>query len=162
MPVLLKRAREAASPKDGARVLVDRKRPRGYAKAAAKGTEELATKAAAKDAAKDALKLHAWLPGLGPSDELQRWFNERPRQWPIFRRRYLAELCTDEAEDSLSELHAIAATEKTVTLLTSARDQQHSHAAILRDLLDGVKKPPSTSGPTRAASSGRIRARRPR
>ncbi len=42
-----------------------------------------------------------------------------------------------------------------MTLLTSAEDQEHSHAAILRDLLGGVKKPPSTSGPARAASAGR-------
>ena len=147
MSILLKRASEAASSEDGARVLVDRRRPRG----------------AARGAAKEALKLQAWLPGLSPSEELQDWFEERPRQWPIFRRRYLAELCTAEAEDALGELHSIAASEPTVTLLTSAKDQEHSHAAILRDLLDGVRKPPSTSGPARAAASGgRMRARRPR
>jgi len=150
MSVLLKRAREAASPEDGARVLVDRRRPRGSANGVA------------KEAAKEALSLQAWLPRLDPSDELRRWFNQRPRQWPIFRRRYLAELCTAEAEAALSELHAIAASEPTVTLLTSAKDQEHSHAAILRDLLQGVRKPPSTSGPARAAAGGRIRARRPR
>ena len=147
MSILLKRASEAASSEDGARVLVDRRRPRG----------------AARGAAKEALKLQAWLPGLSPSEELQDWFEERPRQWPILRRRYLAELCTAEAEDALGELHSIAASEPTVTLLTSAKDQEHSHAAILRDLLDGVRKPPSTSGPARAAASGgRMRARRPR
>jgi uncharacterized protein YeaO (DUF488 family) len=151
MSILLKRAREVASPKDGVRVLVDRRRPPGYA-----------PKATKEGGAKEALKHQEWLPWLGPSEELRRWFNERPRQWPIFRKRYLAELCAAEAEDALSELHAIAARAKTMTLLTAAKDQEHSHAAILRDLLDGVKKPPSTSGPTRAASSGRIRARRPR
>ena len=150
MSILLKRASEAASPEDGARVLVDRRRPRGL------------TKAVAKADAMEALKLRAWLPGLGPSEELQTWFNERPRQWPIFRRRYLAELSAPEAEDALSELHGIAASAPTVTLLTSAKDREHSHAAILRDLLGGVRKPPSTSGPARAVSSGRIRARRPR
>lgn len=142
MSILLKRASEAASPEDGARVLVEHRRPRGIAK--------------------EALKLRAWLPVLGPSEELRHWFNERPRQWPIFRRRYLAELCTGEAGDSLIELHAIAASEPTVTLLTSAKDQEHSHAVILRDLLEGAKKPPSTSGPAWAAAGGRIRARRSR
>ncbi len=146
MTILLKRASEAASPEDGARVLVERRQPRGVA----------------KDEAEEALHLRAWLPVLGPSEELRHWFNERPRQWPIFRRRYLDELCNGEAEESLIELHAIAASEPTVTLLTSDKDQEHSHAVILRDLLGGVKKPPSTSGPTRAASGGRIRARRPR
>jgi uncharacterized protein YeaO (DUF488 family) len=142
MSILLKRASEAASFEDGARVLVDRRRPRGFAK--------------------ESPALQAWLPALNPSEELQRWFDERPRQWPIFRRRYLAELCSAEAEDALGELHAIAASEPTMTLLTSAKDQERSHAAILRDLLEGRKKPPSTTGPARAAASGRIRARRPR
>jgi uncharacterized protein YeaO (DUF488 family) len=146
MSILLKRVSQAASPEDGARVLVERRPPRGVAKAAAK----------------EALALRAWLPLLSPSEELQHWFNERPRQWPIFRRRYLEELCIEGVEDSLIELHAIAASEPNVTLLTSAKDQEHSHAVILRDLLGGVRKPPSTSGPTRAAASGRIRARRPR
>ncbi|MGA3126780.1 MAG: DUF488 family protein [Candidatus Korobacteraceae bacterium] len=142
MAILLKRASEAASSRDGARVLVDRRRPRGVSE--------------------ESLKLQAWLPVLGPSNELRRWFNQRPLQWPSFRRSYLAELATGETEDSLTQLHAIAASQRTVTLLTSAKDQKRSHAAILRDLLDGVKKPPSTSGSARAASSGRIRARRNR
>lgn len=143
MAILLKSVREAASSEDGARVLVDRRRP--------------------VRVAKEALELRAWLPGLAPSAELRRWFEERPSQWPQYRRRYLAELCTEKASDALSELYAIAAGETTITLLTSAKDQERSHAAILRDLLQGVKKPPSTSGPTRAASGGgRIRARRNR
>ncbi len=146
MTILLKRATEAASPEDGARVLVEHQLPRGVG----------------KKAATEALRLRAWLPVLGPTEELRRWFSERPRQWPIFRRRYLEELCSGDAEESLIELHAIAASEPTVTLLSSAKDPEHSHAVILRDLLGGVKKPPSTSGPTRAASGGRIRARRPR
>jgi uncharacterized protein YeaO (DUF488 family) len=142
MVIRLKPVREAASPEDGARVLVDRLRPARVAK--------------------DLLQLRAWLPELGPSQELRRWFEERPLQWQNFRRRYLAELCTEEAANALSELHMIAAGESTLTLLTSARDQERSHAAILRDLLQGVKKPPSTSGPARAAAGGRIRARRNR
>ena len=142
MPILLKRATQAASAEDGARVLVERQRPRRISK--------------------EALQLREWLPKLSPSEELQQWFKERPRQWPIFRQRYLEELCNQEAEDSLIELHEIAASEPTMTLLTSTRNQEHSHAAILRDLLQGLKKPPSTSGPTRAAAGGRIRARRSR
>jgi len=108
------------------------------------------------------MELKSWLPTLGPSDTLQRWLTERPTQWPVFRRRYLAELCEQKAADALGELESIAQSERSITLLTAAKDPEHSHAAILRDLLDGVKKPPATTGPTRAAASGRIRARRPR
>jgi uncharacterized protein YeaO (DUF488 family) len=142
MAILLKHVREEARPEDGARVLVDRRRPRGVNK--------------------DSLELRSWLPTLGPSAELLRWFDERPSQWRLFRREYVAELCDQKAVEALTELEEMAAEEKRLTLVTGAKDQEHSHAAILRDLLEGVKKPPATSGPARAAASGRIRARRPR
>ena len=98
---------------------------------------------------------------LAPSDLLRRWFDERPRQWQLFRRRYLAELCTEEAAAALGMLHELAASEPCMTLLTIAGEPERSHAAILRDLLQGVRKPPSTTGPARAAAGGRIRAPRP-
>jgi len=142
MAILLKDARVPASAEDGARVLVDRRRPRGVAE--------------------DALELRAWLPELAPSAELQHWFAEKPRQWPLFRRRYFMELTDECAVSALKELHTIAGSEANMTLLTSTADQEHSHAAILRDLLNGVKKPPSTTGPVRAESRGSIRARRSR
>jgi uncharacterized protein YeaO (DUF488 family) len=142
MAILLKHVREEAQPEDGARVLVDRQRPRGVDESS--------------------LELRSWLPMLGPSVELRRWFDERPSQWQLFRRQYVQELCDQKAVEALTELEAIAAEEKRLTLLTGAKDQEHSHAAILRDLLEGVKKPPATSRPARAAASGRMRARRPR
>lgn len=141
MAILLKSAREAASPEDGARVLVERQQ-QGRVR-------------------KDSLELRACFAVLAPSEELRRWFDERPRQWLLFRRRYLAELCTEEAAAALSQLHAIAASEPTLTLLTLDEEPERSHAAILRDLLQGTRKPPSSTGPVRAAA-GRVRAGRPR
>jgi uncharacterized protein YeaO (DUF488 family) len=140
MAILLKCAREAASPEDGARVLVERRRPGGVRK--------------------EALELRAWLASLAPSDPLRLWFDERPRQWLLFRRRYLAELCGEEAAEALSWLHAMAASEPTMTLLTLAGEPERSHGAILRDLLEGVRKPPTSSGPARMASGAGVRARR--
>lgn len=140
MAVLLKRVHTPASPEDGERVLVDRQRP--------------------SRPGEEALKFRAWLPVLGPSEELRRWFATRPQRWPEFRRRYLAELRSESASQALIDLHAIAASEPTTTLLTAAEDQERSHAAILRDLLEGKKKPPATSGPSRAASGERNRVRR--
>lgn len=143
MAVLLKRARQAASAEDGARVLVDRRRPRGISE--------------------EALALRAWLKALAPGEDLQRWFKLHPRQWMVFRRRYFDELRNEEAMKALDELHSIAAHANRVTLLTSADQPERSHAAILRDLLQGAKKPPSTTGPATAASPGGVRAaRRPR
>jgi uncharacterized protein YeaO (DUF488 family) len=142
MAVLLKRAREVPSPEDGARVLVDVQRPRGMSE--------------------DALELRAWLKELAPSEELRRWFMERPRQWPLFRRQYLGELCSEGAVAAFNELHNIAASEPTTTLLSSAKEPEMSHAAILRDLLQGARKPPSSTGPAKAVASGKISARRGR
>jgi uncharacterized protein YeaO (DUF488 family) len=108
--------------------------------------------------------LRAWLPALAPSDELRRWFASRPTQWPTFRRDYLASLADPEQEAALGALETLvnseALTKRPVTLLSAAADPDRSHAAILRDLLEGVRKPPATSGPTRAAAGARIRARR--
>ncbi len=140
MPVLIKSMREAASKKDGARVLVERRRPRGIEK--------------------EAMKLRAWLAVLAPSDELRHWFAERPRQWLGFRRRYLAELCMEEASAALSMLHDLADSVPVLTLLTRAGEQERGHGEILRDLLDGAKKPPSSTGPVRMAAGGPVRARR--
>ena len=140
MPVLIKSIGEAASKRDGARVLVERRRPRGINQ--------------------HAMKLRAWLAVLAPSDELRGWFDERPQQWLGFRRRYLAELCTEEASAALSMLHDLADKEPILTLLTRSGEQERGHAAILRDLLDGVRKPPSSTGPARMAAGGPVRARR--
>jgi uncharacterized protein YeaO (DUF488 family) len=144
MAILLKNVRLVPTGEDGVRVLVERRRPSGMKK--------------------DSPKLDAWLPALAPSDELQRWFNTRPSQWVPFRRDYLAELSGAEAEAALRELEAIVMAEAVggcaITLLTAAKDEERSHAAVLRDLLEGVRKPPATSGPARAAAGARVRARR--
>ncbi len=142
MAILLKSAREAASPEDGARVLVERRRPSGVAR--------------------DSLLLRNWYPALGPGDDLRRWFAQRPTQWPIFRHRYLLELLDQKATDALGELHSLVEDEGTVTLLATTKNPERSHAAILRDLLEGVRKPPATSGPDRAVRGVRIRAQRAR
>ena len=141
MNVVLKRVGDEISPDDGARVLVERHRP-------AELTDEK-------------LQLAAWFPLLAPSAELLRWFGAMQRRWPLFRRRYLAELSEPAREEPLIWLHQLAANEQRVTLLTDAADPERSHAAILRDLIQGVRKPPATSGPVRAAS-GRMQARKPR
>jgi hypothetical protein len=50
-----------------------------------------------------------------------------------------------------------------VTLIYSSAEQEYNNAVALKELLDGSKKPPSSSGPAKAvAASGRIAKRRPR
>lgn len=139
MPVNLKRAYEKPSTLDGTRVLVERLWPRGLTK--------------------DAAALDAWLKEVAPSGELCRWFRERPALWPAFRKKYLAELAHPEASRALEELYSLAGKKRQLTLVFAARDQEHNNAVILKQLLEGMRKPPSTSGPKGAAATATRAAR---
>lgn len=141
MGVHLKRAYEEPSRSDGARVLVDRLWPRGITK--------------------DGAKLKAWLKDLAPSDELRHWYHERPSQWQAFRRKYLAELSTPEAIAALEQLYEIADSHKALTLVYASKNEHRNNAVVLKELLEGIRKPPSSSGPAKAAAMPqRARARR--
>ena len=139
MPVNLKRAYEKPSLSDGTRVLVERLWPRGLTK--------------------DAVALDAWLKDVAPSDELRRWFHARPGLWPAFRKKYLTELANPEASRALEELYSLAGKKRQLTLVFAARDQEHNNAVILKQLLEGMRKPPSTSGPKGAAATATRAAR---
>jgi uncharacterized protein YeaO (DUF488 family) len=138
MKVMLKRVYDAADASDGFRVLVDRLWPRGLTKQAARAD--------------------AWLPDIAPSHELRRWYHARPSQWPEFRNRYIRELSGTEAMSALSQLHEMVRDQAKVTLLFASRNPEHNNASVLKQLLEGARKPPSSSGPARAVA-GRDRAR---
>lgn len=112
MTILVKRIYEPAAKSDGFRVLVDRLWPRGIAK--------------------ESTKLDLWLPDLGPSTELRRWFNHDPARWDEFRRRYQAELL-----EKTVLLATITEQAKTgpVTLVYSAKDEQYNQAVALQGFL---------------------------
>jgi uncharacterized protein YeaO (DUF488 family) len=113
--ICLKRAYEPPSAEDGLRVLVDRLWPRGLGK----------TEAA----------IDRWLKEVAPSSELRRWFGHDPCKWDEFRRKYEVEL--SGRGDLLEELRQ-AAREGPLTLVYSARDQEHNQAVVLRDVLKDV------------------------
>jgi uncharacterized protein YeaO (DUF488 family) len=140
MPVALKRAYDPPSSHDGVRVLVDRLWPRGVKKEAA--------------------KVDLWLRDVAPSNELRKWFHERPSQWLAFRKKYLQELTNPEASAALDQLHQLAKRRKPLTLIFSAKNELQNNAVVLKELLDGMKKPPSSTGPGGIAA-GRARARMP-
>jgi uncharacterized protein YeaO (DUF488 family) len=127
MPVAVKRVYESVSRSDGARVLVDRLWPRGLRKS---------------DVA-----LQEWFRELAPSNELRKWFHAQPDHWLTFRKRYLKELASPEAEKDLRNLYALAHKRKRVTLLYASKNQQRNNAVVLKDLLDGMRKPPTGTGP---------------
>ncbi|MBM4128183.1 MAG: DUF488 domain-containing protein [Nitrospira sp.] len=109
MEILIKRIYESPAKSDGFRVLVDRLWPRSISKEKA--------------------QLDLWLPDLGPSATLRQWFNHDPARWEEFRRRYYAEL--NAKQELVTELKG-RAKQGTVTLLYSAKDEQHNQAVVLR------------------------------
>lgn len=111
--IRLKRAYEPAAPDDGQRFLVDRVWPRGVTR--------------------DALDIDGWAKEAAPSSELRKWFGHDPSRWNEFQQRYREELAS--RADVLRPL-VDAARKGTVTLVYSARDEQHNQAVVLKDVLD--------------------------
>src|ERR1700690_2276113 len=135
MPVAVKRVYEPVSRSDGARVLVDRLWPRGLSK----------TEAA----------LQEWLRDLAPSDELRKWFHAQPEQWALFRKRYLKELTSPVAEKDLQKLYSLAHKRKRLTLLFASKNEKRNNAVVLKDLLHGMRKPPTGTGPGALRTMGK-------
>ena len=142
MTVVLKRVYAEPSPHDGTRVLVDRLWPRSLTKS---------------DAALD-----VWLKDLAPSNELRKWFHARPQQWSKFRELYLKELTTEAANTALQQLYELQKKRRRLTLLFASKNEERNNALVLKQLIDGERKPPTGTGPIRAATTKRGRASRPR
>jgi uncharacterized protein YeaO (DUF488 family) len=139
MSVLVKRVYDAASPSDGTRVLVDRLWPRGLTK--------------------DDAAVKFWLRDLAPSTELRQWFHANPDASRLFRKRYLKELANEKASTAVDKLHQLVNSKVKVTLLYASRNEEHNNATVLKELLEGMPKPPSSVGRTTA---GRTRIRKAR
>ena len=140
--ISVKRIYDKPARTDGTRVLVDRLWPRGLKKEEA--------------------RLDAWLRDVAPSNELRKWFHEQPEEWPNFRRRYLKELAQPEAAEALQELYSFAAQSARVTLLFASRNLERNNATVLKDLLEGMRKPPTGTGPVKATARERKVRRMPR
>jgi uncharacterized protein YeaO (DUF488 family) len=112
MDVRLKRAYEPAGPADGYRVLIDRLWPRGVSKARA--------------------ALDEWDRELAPSAELRQWFAHEPSRFEEFRRRYIEELRGQRPRLAHLRRRARAGT---LTLVYSARDDEHNDAVVLAQIL---------------------------
>jgi uncharacterized protein YeaO (DUF488 family) len=137
MAIVVKRVYEKPARSDGARVLVDRLWPRGLTK----------EKAA----------LDLWLRDAAPSDALRKWYHAHREAWLLFVKRYLKELKQPEAAAAVEQLYALKAKRSQLTLLYAARDEKHNHAHVLQQLMEGMKKPPTGTGPARAAKQRAVR-----
>jgi uncharacterized protein YeaO (DUF488 family) len=140
MAIALKRVYDPPADNDGVRVLVDRLWPRGLTK--------------------DAAAVELWLKDIAPSDGLRRWYHAHPSMWEQFREKYLHELRSEAAAAALHQLYGIAAERKHVTLLFASKNVDRNNATVLKELLDGRKKPPRSTGPERPAASARVAAAR--
>lgn len=141
MRVAIKRVYEPAARNDATRVLVDRLWPRGLTKAGA--------------------AIDEWLRDLAPSNELRRWYHARPDHWADFRKKYLKELKSPQCETALHRLYELAHQKKRLTLLFASKNETHNNAVVLKELLEGGRKPPTGTGPGAAhAMRKRAAARR--
>lgn len=111
--VKVKRVYDPPGRDDGTRVLVDRLWPRGLSR------HEVAA--------------DLWLRDAAPSPALRRWFGHDPRRWRGFRAKYRRELAS--REDTLALLDDLRR-RSPLTLLFGARDAEHNHAVVLREVLD--------------------------
>ena len=111
--IRIKRVYEKPASEDGCRVLVDRLWPRGMKNEAA--------------------HLDLWMKEVAPSDTLRKWFGHEPEKWPEFQKRYRVELA--KKHELVAELQKMAKERGTLTLLYSARDEQHNQAVALAELL---------------------------
>jgi uncharacterized protein YeaO (DUF488 family) len=112
--IRLKRIYEPPSKEDGIRILIDRLWPRGITKEEA--------------------QLDEWNREIPPSGRLRAWFGHDPARWAEFSQRYRDELT--EHPDALSDLRR-QAQQRRITLLYAARDEAHTHAIVLRNVLLG-------------------------
>ena len=116
--ILLKRIYEDSSTDDGYRIFLDRLWPRGLRKEEA-GFDE-------------------WRKDITPSKELRQWFHEdMDLHWEVFQGRYQMEIMQNP--DFVPFLREIE-TYPVVTFLTAAKDIEHSHLTILKEVIEDFIK----------------------
>lgn len=108
----IKRIYDEPTDDDGYRILIDRLWPRGISKAAA--------------------KIDLWPKEFTPSTELRKWFHTNPNQYDKFVPKYFQEL-----EEQRTEIEQMikAITHQTITLVTSVKYPERSHAVVLQKFL---------------------------
>lgn len=111
--IRVKRVYALPSASDGTRFLVDHLWPRGLKK--------------------EAVQVKSWIKTVSPSNELRHWFGHEPAKWKEFQRRYFAEL--DRKPETWQPLLE-AAQEADLTLVFSARDEEHNNAVALKNYLE--------------------------
>jgi uncharacterized protein YeaO (DUF488 family) len=110
----IKRIYDPPSKADGRRVLVDRLWPRGMKKEEARVDE--------------------WMKDISPSNVLRKWFSHDPSRWKDFRVKFRKEL--KGKQDLVERLRDYSAKGR-VTLLYSAKDEEHNNAVVIKEVVEG-------------------------
>ena len=113
MEIKVKRIYEEVAKSDGTRILVDRIWPRGVSKENA--------------------QLDDWIKEIAPSTELRKWFNHEEDRFKEFSKRYKKEL---EGHKDLTDKLLEKGKKTRLTLVYSAKDEQHNQAVVLKEFLD--------------------------
>ncbi|MEO9308292.1 MAG: DUF488 family protein [Nitrososphaera sp.] len=112
--IKIKRIYEKYSADDGFRVLVDRLWPRGISKPHS--------------------HVDLWLKEIAPTNDLRKWFSHDAAKWKSFEIKYRKELQENILVETVKDLEK---KHHTITLLFSAKDEQHNNAIVLqRFMLD--------------------------
>lgn len=69
--------------------------------------------------------------------------------------KYLQELKSPEAAEALEQLREIVARESHVTLVFASKELEHNNATVVKELVEGKKKPPKSAGATAKAARAR-------
>ncbi len=111
--IKIKRVYEKYSSDDGFRILIDRLWPRGVSKHNA--------------------HVDLWLKEIAPTDFLRKWFSHDPKKWNTFKKKYITELKKNKL--TVDKIKDLKKEHKNITLVFSAKDEQHNNAVVLSEFL---------------------------
>jgi len=111
--LMIKRIYEKAEPGDGYRILVDRIWPRGISKEEA--------------------RMDFWARDMAPSAAVRKAFGHDPAKMDVFSQQYRAELEQNPVAAKFLQVVADKLAKGQVTLLYSAKDEQHNQAVVLKE-----------------------------
>jgi uncharacterized protein YeaO (DUF488 family) len=111
--IRIKRIYEEYSPDDGFRILIDRLWPRGVSK--------------------DDAHVDLWFKEIAPTDHLRKWFLHDPKKWNTFKKKYIEELKNNKS--LIDKIKNFEKEHKIITLVFSAKDEQHNNAIALGEVL---------------------------
>lgn len=115
--IRIKRIYTQKDKSDGFRILVDRLWPRGLTKEAA--------------------SIDLWMKEISPSVILWEYFKHEEGKFEEFKKKYTLEL--DGKRDFIKKIFEIEKENTDITLLYSAKDEQHNNAVVLKDYLEQFK-----------------------